>query len=85
MTRIFKYDFGRLNPGRQTIMIHNKLHFILDFQEQDGNLVMWASVSNEKAPIPFSIDVRWTGETEPNMTYFKTIQGSDGLVYHIYI
>lgn len=85
MTRIFKYEFGPLNPGHQTIMIHNKMHLILDFQEQNGQLVMWASVSEEKVSRPFSIDVRWTGESEPNMTYFKTIQGSDGLVYHIYI
>ena len=85
MNRIFKYDFGRLNPGRQTIVLDNKPNYILDFQEQDGNLVMWASVSDMEGCFLFNIDVRWTGETEPNMTYFKTIQGSDGLVYHIYI
>lgn len=85
MNRIFKYEFGRLNPGRQTIVAHKKINRILDFQEQYGYLVMWASVSDEDQTCPVNIDVRWTGETEPNMTYFKTIQGSDGLVYHIYI
>ena len=85
MNRIFKYDFGPLNPGSQTIMISNVLSTILDFQEQYGHLVMWASASSEVDPHPMTIDVRWTGETEPNKTYFKTIQGSDGLVYHIYI
>lgn len=85
MKRIFKYDFGRLSPGIKTITIDNEVHHILDIQEQGDHLVMWASVGANIKPQNFTIDVRWTGEAEPNKTYFKTIQGFDGLVYHIYL
>ena len=85
MNRIFKYDFGPLLTGIKTITIDNEVRHLLDIQEQDDHLVMWASVGANIKPKDFTIDVRWTGEAEPNKTYFKTIQSSNGLVYHIYI
>lgn len=85
MNRIFKYNFGILRPGIQTITVDNEINYIMDFQEQYGNLVMWASVGANIKPQDVTIDVRWTGDVAPNKRYFKTIQGSDGLVYHIYI
>jgi hypothetical protein len=85
MTRIFKYDFGSLSLGTKTTTINNALVRILDFQEQYGHLVMWASVWDDVPPMEITVDVRWTGDVEPDKQYYKTIQGSDGLVYHIYI
>jgi hypothetical protein len=85
MKRIFKYDFGRLSPGLKTITIDNSIYRILDIQEQGYHLVMWVSVWDDIKPQDFTIDVRLTGDTEPNKIYFKTIQSMDGLVYHIYI
>ena len=85
MNRIYKYDFGRLSPGIKTVTIDNELRHILDIQEQGTHLMMWAAVGANIKPQDFTIDVRWTGDAEPNKTYFKTIQGFDGLVYHIYI
>lgn len=85
MKRIFKYDFGPLSPGRKTITVDNEIDYIMDFQEQYGNLVMWASVGANIKPQNVIIDVKWTGEIVPPLRYVQTIQGSDGLVYHIYI
>ena len=85
MNRIFKYNFGMLRPGIQTITVDNEINYIMDFKEQHGNLVMWSTVGANIKPQDITIDVKWTGDAEPNKTYFKTIQGSDGLVYHIYI
>lgn len=84
MNRIYKYDFGPLSPGTQTVIVNNVIDRILDFQEQYGHLVMWASVREDIASITLTVDVRWTGDAEPARSYCKTIQGSDGLVYHIY-
>lgn len=84
MTRIYKYDFGPLRPGTKTVTVDNRMAYILDFQEQYGNLVMWVSVWDDICPTEVTVDVRWTGEVEPERAYYKTIQGSDGLVYHIY-
>ena len=85
MNRIYKYDLGKLGPGIKTITIDNELSHILDIQEQGTHLMMWASVGANIKPQDITIDVRYTGDTEPNKRYFKTIQGFDGLVYHIYI
>ena len=85
MSRIFKYDFGPIGRGIKTITANNPVYQILDIQEQDGNLVMWANVGDSVAPHNIYIEVVWTGEATPNKTYFKTIQDSDGLVYHIFI
>ena len=85
MNRIYKYDFGRISPGIKTVTVYNELHRILDIQEQGNCLVMWASVGDDLKPQYFTIDVRYTGDVEPDKTYFKTIQDSYGLVYHIYI
>lgn len=83
-TRIFKYDFGPLSTGTKTVTVDNAIAYILDFQEQYGHLVMWASVWEDINPTEVTVDVRWTGEVEPNKSYYKTIQSSNGLVYHIY-
>ena len=85
MNRIFKYDFGRLIPGIHAVTLDNKVNYIMDFQEQHGNIVMWASVNEKFEPKLVSIDVRWTGEPPSDWQYVKTIQGSDGLVYHIFL
>ena len=85
MGRIFKYDFGPIGRGIKTITANNPVYQILDIQEQDGNLVMWVTVGDKTAPHDISMEAVWTGESTPNKTYFKTIQDSDGLVYHIFI
>ena len=85
MNRIYKYDFGPLSPGIKTITIDNEVNYLLDIQEQYGNLVAWVSVSDSIKPCTFGVDVRWTGEVAPDKRYITTIQGSDGLVYHIYL
>lgn len=85
MNTIFKYNFGPISPGIKTVTIDNEFVCLLDIQEQDGDFVMWAHVGTNMKPQNVTIDVRWTGEVAPNKTYIKTIQGSDGLVYHIYI
>lgn len=85
MNRIFKYNFGPLSPGVKTITIYNKVSYILDFQEQDGCLVMWACVGESAPPKEVQLNVRWTGDAEPEGQYVRTIQGSDCLVYHIYL
>ena len=85
MNRIFKYDFGLLTHGIKTVTVDNEIIHIMDIQEQSGHIVMWVSVGANIKPQDITIDVRWTGQVEPHKTYFKTIQGFDGLVYHIYI
>ena len=85
MNRIYKYDFGPLSHGTKIVTVNNSITRILDFQEQYGHLVMWASVWEDIEPLEISVDVRWTGDAEPDRIYHKTIQGSDGLVYHIYL
>lgn len=82
---IFKYNFGMLSPGVYTVTVCNKIDYIMDFQEQGGCLVMWASVGEKIEPRQVSVDVRWTGYQTPDWQYVKTIQGSDCLVYHIYL
>lgn len=80
-------DYGNYEPDpeyqRRCEEYHRKIEE--DFQEQYGNLVMWASVKSNIKPQDIIVDVRWTGDAEPNGKYIQTIQGSDGLVYHIYI
>ena len=85
MGRIFKYDFGPLSPGTKTITVDNEINYIMDFQEQYGNLVMWASVGDNVKPQNVTIEVKWTGDSAPPLRYVQTIQGSDSLVYHIFI
>ena len=85
MNMIFKYDFGILSPGIHTTIVDNEINYIMDFQEQYGQLVMWANVKGHMNPKQVSIDVRWTGEPASDWQYVKTIQGSDFLVYHIYV
>lgn len=85
MNRILKYDFGRLSPGIKTVTIKGELHHILDIQDQGDHLVMWASVGHSVKSQDITVDVRYTGDTEPNKTYYKTIQDDYGLVYHIYL
>lgn len=85
MNMIFKYDFGILSPGVHTLTVDNEINHIMDFQEQYGQLVMWANVKGSMKPTQVSVDVRWTGYPASDWQYVKTIQGSDGLVYHIYL
>lgn len=85
MKKIFKYNFGILSFGIHTVTVNNKIDYIMDFQEQDGDLVMWASVEEKIEPKQVSVDVRWTGYSPSDWQYVKTIQGSDYLVYHIYL
>lgn len=88
--RIYKYPFGILSRGEFTATINNgQLSDILDVQEQANHLVLWASVDiNQTGSQQINIKVCWTGDQEPDLdrwVYWKTIQGSDGLVYHVYI
>ena len=85
MNVIYKYNFGPLSNGLKTVTIQNELNYVLDFQEQDGNLVMWASVGELIEPKQMIIDSVWTGCAHPAWTYAGTIQGSDMLVYHIFM
>ena len=85
MNRIFKYNFGPLSHGAKTINIYNKVSYILDFQEQDGCLVMWACVGEPSSPKKVQLNVVRTGDAEPDGQYARTVQGSDNLVYHVYL
>ena len=85
MNVIYKYNFGPLSTGIKTVTIQNEINYILDFQEQDGNMVMWASVGESTVPRQITIDSVWTGYVHPDWTYVGTIQGSDWLVYHIFM
>lgn len=89
--RIYKYPFGILSRGEFTATINNgQLSNILDIQEQADHLMLWASVDIDQMVSPQKIKVKicWTGDPEPDLNYWiywKTIQASDGLVYHVYI
>lgn len=89
--RIYKYPISILAPGTFSIPITGgRLERILDFQEQAGHLVVWAVIDTAQLGYQGSIDIKvcWTGDPEPDPNqyfYWRTIQGSDGLVYHIYV
>ena len=85
MNKIYKYDLGRLSTGLKIVPIDNELNHILDIQEQGTHLMMWVSVGTNIKPQNIIINVRYTGDPEPDATYLKTIQGYDGFVYHIYL
>lgn len=89
--RIFKYTFGRINRGILVTKIEGPpLRNILDIQEQNYALVLWAEVDTAwmSAQKDIKLYCAWTGDPPPgdNWTYFKTIQSkTDGLVYHLYL
>ena len=86
MARILKYE---LEEGENQVVA--PFMEILDIQLQGDLPVMWALV-NTGSKLNRTVDIQmvWTGqEIAPDMLkeyqYIKTLQSSDGLVWHVFI
>ena len=81
---IYKYS---LPEGGQKI-ITAPFDELLDAQEQNGQLVIWASIipDCEEIPVCFTIlGTGWPYDSKKVGKYFKTIQDQEGLVWHIFV
>lgn len=95
MQVIYKYS---IKPGGSTTL-RGYFSAFMDAQEQDGNLVLWAAVepyeekNGRMVPrndLPDEVFITclgtgWPYESTNIGQYFRTVQTSDGLVWHIFI
>ena len=96
MKLIYKYYIAPVNIAPQEVTVHfsNFVIDILDIQEQGDAFWVWALVDTELPQEETQIfSIAWTGRPiETNLKpraafykYMKTIQASNGLVYHFFL
>lgn len=82
--RVLKYKIMPRPSVTQTLPLPLGAQ-ILDVQEQNGGLVLWALLDPGNPPEDRKIYLAFTGDTIPTATEYLTTVQFEGLVYHVFL